>query len=72
MAAMKYSDQMKFSRRMLVVMTPIGVVIGLHEAYRLAGGMVILMALQIAILTAVVVGLVRVVRREAAQQGERK
>lgn len=69
---MKYSDQMKFSRRMLVVMTPIGVAIGLHEAYRLAGGMVILMALQIAILTAVVVGLVRVVRREAAQQGERK
>jgi uncharacterized membrane protein len=69
---MKHSDQMKFSRRMLVVMTPIGVVIGLHEAWRLAGGMVILMALQIAILTAVVVGLVRVVRREAAQQGERK
>ncbi len=68
---MKYSDQMKFSRRMLVVMTPIGVAIGLHEAWRLAGGMVILMALQIAILTAVVVGLVRVVRREAAQ-GERK
>jgi hypothetical protein len=71
MAAMKYSQQMKFSRWMLVVITPIGVAIGLHEAYRLAGGMVILMALQMAILTAVVVGLVRVVRRESAQ-GERK
>lgn len=68
---MKYRDQMKFSRRMLVVLTPLGVAIGLHEAWRLAGGMVILMALQIMILSAVVVGLVRVVRREAAQ-GERK
>ncbi len=68
---MKYSEQMWFSRRMLVVLTPVGVAIGLHQAWRLAGGMVILMALQIMILTAVVVGLVRMVRRESAQ-GERK
>ncbi len=52
---------------MLVVLTPIGVAIGLHEAWRLAGGLVLLMALQIVILTAVIVGLVRAVRRESAQ-----
>ncbi|MEJ0100323.1 MAG: hypothetical protein WDO12_11570 [Pseudomonadota bacterium] len=58
---------MRFSRWMLVVLTPIGVAIGLHEAWRLAGGLVLLMALQIVILTAVIVGLVRAVRRESAQ-----
>jgi len=63
--------EVKFSRRMLLVITPVGVAIGLHEAWRLAGGLVFLMALQILILTVVVVGLVRAVRREAAQ-GERK
>lgn len=52
---------------MLVAITPLGVGIGLYEAWRLAGGLVLLMALQILILTAVVVGLVRAVRREAAQ-----
>lgn len=68
---MDRSKEMKFSRRMLVAITPVGVAIGLYEAWRLAGGLVFLMALQICILTAVVVGLVRAVRREAAQ-GERK
>lgn len=68
---MDRSQQMKFSRRMLVAITPVGVGIGLYEAWHLAGGLVLLMALQILILTAAVVGLVRAVRREAAQE-ERK
>jgi hypothetical protein len=68
---MDRSQEMKFSRRMLVAITPVGVGIGLYEAWHLAGGLVFLMAFQILILTALVVGLVRTVRREAAQQGRK-
>jgi hypothetical protein len=62
----------RFSRRMLVALTPVGVGIGLYEAWQLAGGLVVLMAAQIAILTAVAVALVRVVRRESVQEGAGK
>jgi len=68
---MKRDAPMKFSRRMLVAITPVGVAIGLYEAWHLAGGLVLLMAAQIALLTAALVGVVRVIRREAAQ-GEGK
>jgi hypothetical protein len=62
----------KFSRRMLLALTPVGVGIGLYEAWQLAGGLVILMAVQIAILTAIAVALVRAMRRESAQEGAGK
>jgi hypothetical protein len=68
---MDRSREMRFSRRMLVAITPVGVGMGLYEAWHLAGGLVFLMAFQILILTGVVVGLVRTVRREAAR-GERR
>ena len=56
--------QMKFSKRLLMATTPVGVVIGLHEAWRLAGGLVVLMAIQILILTLVAVAVVRRIREE--------
>lgn len=61
-------NEMKILRRVLLVTTPIGVAIGLYEAWRLAGGLVVLMSAQIIVLGLVVAGLVRVVRREAAEQ----
>jgi SNF family Na+-dependent transporter len=61
-------ERMKFSSRMLMIITPIGVAIGLYEAWHLAGKLVFLMALQILVLVAVTVAVVRVVRREAAEQ----
>jgi len=68
---MSRSTEMLFSRRMLMVITPVGLAIGLYEAWRLAGGLVLLMALQISVLAAALVGLVRTVRRQSAQ-GDRK
>lgn len=56
--------QMKFSTRMLMVLTPLGLAIGLHEAWRLAGGMVVLVATQILILSLVAVAVVRRIRKE--------
>jgi hypothetical protein len=64
---MSRSTEMLFSRRMLMVITPVGLAIGLYEAWRLAGGLVLLMALQISVLAAALVGLVRTVRRQSAQ-----
>lgn len=56
--------EMKLLRRVLLVTTPLGVAIGLYEAWRLAGGLVILMAAQMIVLGLIVSGLVRTVRRE--------
>jgi hypothetical protein len=63
--------EMRFLRRVLLVTTPLGVAIGLYEAWRLAGGLVILMAAQLIVLALIVGGLVRVVRRESAQERAR-
>jgi SNF family Na+-dependent transporter len=62
---MKSPERMKFSSRLLMVTTPIGVAIGLHEAWRLAGGLVLLMAVQMLVLGGIAVALVRMVRRES-------
>ncbi|MEO8314702.1 MAG: hypothetical protein ABI645_07895 [Pseudomonadota bacterium] len=65
---MKTPERMKFSSRLLMVITPLGVAIGLYEAWHLAGKLVFLMALQIIALAAGVVAVVRIVRRESAQK----
>lgn len=65
---MKSPERMKFSSRLLMVITPVGVAIGLYEAWHLAGKLVFLMALQILLLVAAAVAIVRIVRRESAQK----
>lgn len=69
---MSRDTEMRFSRRMLMVITPVGVAIGLYEAWQLAGGLVLLMAVQISVLAAVMVGLVRAVRRQSREEEERR
>lgn len=64
--------EMKFLRRVLLVTTPVGMYIGLQEAYRLTNGFVILMAAQFIVLGLVIGGLVRVARREAAAEAARR
>ena len=68
---MSSSEKMKFSSRLLMVITPIGVAIGLYEAWHLAGKLVFLMALQVLLLAAGAYALVRIVRRESAQRRPR-
>lgn len=57
---------MKFSKALLVVITPIGLVIGLMEAYRLAGGLVILMGMMLVLLSTGAASVVLTIRREQA------
>jgi len=57
----------RIARPILVVSTPIGVVFGLREAWRLAGpGMAVLMALMVAIVGAFIWMTVRIIRKESA------
>jgi len=61
---MESQRQMQFSKRMLIALTPVGMAIGLHEAWRLAGGLVVLMAVQLLILSAIAVAVIRRIRQE--------
>jgi hypothetical protein len=56
---------MRIARPILLVSTPIGVVFGLREAWRLAGpGMALLMAAMLAVVSAFIWMTVRIIRRE--------
>lgn len=57
---------MRIAKPLLLVSTPIGMVWGLFEGWRLAGGLVFLMALMMGVFGAGVASVVCVVRAERA------
>ena len=59
---------MRIAKPLLLVSTPLGVAWGLLEAYRLAGGLVILMAAMIGTLAAAAGTVVAAIRRERAAE----
>lgn len=61
---------MKIAKPMLLVSTPLGVAWGLHEAYRLAGGLVILMAAMIGLLGVAAGTVVATIRRERLAENQ--
>ena len=63
---------MKIAKPLLLVSTPLGIIGGLHEAYRLAGGLVILMATFMAFMCAAFGMVVRTIRREQAAERARR
>jgi len=60
---------MRIAKPLLLVTTPLGVIGGLHEAYLLTGGMVILMAMMVGLLSVAGASVVLTIRREAAAAG---
>lgn len=62
---------MKIAKPMLLITTPIGVGFGLYEGWRLAGGLVVLMAALLAGITAAVWALARTIRREQREEEKR-
>jgi hypothetical protein len=62
---------MKIAKPLLLVSTPLGVIGGLVEAYRLTGGLVILAAAMVALLSAAAGTVVCTVRREAEAERRR-
>jgi len=59
---------MKIAKPLLLVTTPLGIAGGLFEAYRLAGGLVILMAAMMGVVGAGFGMVVAAVRREKAAE----
>ena len=62
---------MKIAKPLLLVSTSVGVVIGLQEAWRLTGGLIVLMLVMLGGLTAAFAGVVATIRREQRADGER-
>ena len=63
---------MKIAKPLLLVTTPIGLAFGLYEGYRLAGGLVFIMAALIAVMGVAFASIVMTVRRERREEEARK
>lgn len=61
---------MRIAKPLLLITTPIGVIWGLYEGYRLAGGLVFLMAALIGVMCVALGSVVLTIRRE--RDAERK
>jgi len=62
---------MQIAKPLLLISTPIGVVIGVHEAFRLAGGLAFLLIAMLGLLSAAIGSVVVTIRREQRANGER-
>ena len=63
---------LKIAKPLLLITTPIGLAIGLYEGYRLAGGLVFLMAAMIGVIAVAMGSVVLTIRKErAAEQHKR-
>jgi hypothetical protein len=63
---------MRIAKPLLLVSTPIGLVLGLIEGYRLAGGLVILMAAMIGVLSVAAGTVIATARREKREERARR
>ncbi len=55
---------MKIAKPLLLVSTPLGMVTGLIEAYRMVGGLALLMFAMMALMTVAMAGVILTIRRE--------
>jgi len=62
----------KIAKPLLLTTTPIGLAIGLYEGYRLAGGLVFLMAAMMGVIAVAMASVVLTIRRERKQELERE
>lgn len=63
---------MRIAKPLLLILTPIGVAYGLYEAWRLAGGLVFIMAAMLAVIAVAIGSVVMTVRRERAEEERRE
>ncbi|HEY5810996.1 MAG TPA: hypothetical protein VIT67_23695 [Povalibacter sp.] len=63
---------MKIAKPLLLVTTPVGVAFGLYEGYRLAGGLVFLMAAMLAVIGVATASVVMTIRRERREEEARQ
>lgn len=63
---------MRIAKPLLLVLTPIGVIGGLREAYRFGGGLVVLMAALLGVISIAMLSVVLTIRRERALEEQKK
>lgn len=63
---------MRIGKPLLLIITPIGLAIGLYEGWRLAGGLVFVMAAFIGFLGFAFLTIVLTIRRERKQEEEKE
>ncbi len=61
---------MKIAKPLLLISTPIGVIGGLHEAWRLVGGLSFLIVVMLGILGFAAASVIATIRREQRAQGD--
>ena len=61
---------MRIAKPLLLITTPIGVVGGLHEAWRLVGGLAFLLVAMLGLLGFAAASVVLMIRREQRAEGE--
>lgn len=61
---------MKIAKPLLLVSTPIGVLGGLHEAWRLVGGLSVLIVVMLGILGFAAASVILTIRREQQPHGD--
>jgi hypothetical protein len=59
---------MRIAKPMLLVSTPVGMIVGIYEAFRLAGGLALLMVALMATIGAAFAMLATTIRRERASE----
>jgi hypothetical protein len=61
----------RIAKPMLLVTTPLGVIDGVYECYRLAGGLVFIMLAMLVVMVSAAASVVMMVRREEAAGHEK-
>ena len=63
---------MKIAKPLLAIITPLGIAIGVREAYRVSTGLLVLMLLLLSILSVATWSIVRTIRRERSEEEARR
>jgi len=61
---------MRIAKPLLMVTTPVGLLFGLRECYRLAGGLVVIMLMMMLVIAAAFATLIATARRESRANRE--
>jgi hypothetical protein len=63
---------MRIAKPLLLIVTPLGVALGLYEAWHLAGGLVFIMAALLGVMGVALGSIIMTIRREQAEQAARE
>jgi predicted MFS family arabinose efflux permease len=68
----RYPCDVRIGKPLLLITTPIGLAIGLYEGWRLAGGMVFVMAALMGVLGVAFLSVILTIRREREQERKKE